>query len=188
MLKPSACTPLFMAAFTLRGAGCCIHTHSKDAVLVTLLCEAAGTDVFEIQKLEQIKGIPKGYGEEKKGNLGYHDRLRIPIIDNTAHEEDLKDTLEGAIKQWPDTHAVLVKRHGMYVTQHGRTGESDGNADDLLATFGARMLLRQRLSARGRSSRIHEANTGEANVVYSLDYIFQLAVEMHKLGLPWIPK
>jgi hypothetical protein len=36
-----------MAAFTLRGAGCCIHTHSKDAVLVTLLCEAAGTDVFE---------------------------------------------------------------------------------------------------------------------------------------------
>jgi methylthioribulose-1-phosphate dehydratase len=104
-----------MAAFTLRGAGCCIHTHSKDAVLVTLLCEAAGTDVFEIQKLEQIKGIPKGYGEEKKGNLGYHDRLRIPIIDNTAHEEDLKDTLEGAIKQWPDTHAVLVKRHGMYV-------------------------------------------------------------------------
>lgn len=188
MLKPSACTPLFMAAFTLRGAGCCIHTHSKDAVLVTLLCEAAGTDVFEIQKLEQIKGIPKGYGEEKKGNLGYHDRLRIPIIDNTAHEEDLKDTLEGAIKQWPDTHAVLVKRHGMYVARQERTGESDGNADDLLATFGARMLLRQRLSARGRSSRIHEANTGEANVVYSLDYIFQLAVEMHKLGLPWIPK
>ena len=115
-----------MAAFTLRGAGCCIHTHSKDAVLVTLLCEAAGTDVFEIQKLEQIKGIPKGYGEEKKGNLGYHDRLRIPIIDNTAHEEDLKDTLEGAIKQWPDTHAVLVKRHGMYVL-HRRISEMRTN-------------------------------------------------------------
>jgi hypothetical protein len=150
-----------MAAFTLRGAGCCIHTHSKDAVLVTLLCEAAGTDVFEIQKLEQIKGIPKGYGEEKKGNLGYHDRLRIPIIDNTAHEEDLKDTLEGAIKQWPDTHAVLVKRHGMYVFSCRGSGDENEDADIVLVTFGARMLLRQRLSAKGRSSQIpNDQNAG----------------------------
>lgn len=152
VLKPSACTPLFMAAFTLRGAGCCIHTHSKDAVLVTLLCEAAGTDVFEIQKLEQIKGIPKGYGEEKKGNLGYHDRLRIPIIDNTAHEEDLKDTLEDAIKQWPDTHAVLVKRHGMYVLRHDLENCDEG-ANESVATFGARMLHKQRLSVRGKPSQ-----------------------------------
>jgi hypothetical protein len=163
VLKPSACTPLFMAAFTLRGAGCCIHTHSKDAVLVTLLCEAAGTDVFEIQKLEQIKGIPRGYGEEKKGNLGYHDRLRIPIIDNTAHEEDLKDTLEGAIKQWPDTHAVLVKRHGMYVISRWILGEENEDADKVLATFGARMLPRQRPSARGRSSQFSITRKQETN-------------------------
>ena len=37
-LKPSACTPLFLAAFE-QGAGCCIHTHSQWAVLVTLLVE-----------------------------------------------------------------------------------------------------------------------------------------------------
>jgi len=88
------------------------------AVLVTLLCESQpqlNSDVFEIEHLEQIKGIPKGYGEEKKGNLGYFDRLRIPIIENTAKEEDLKDTLEGAIRAWPDTYAVLVRRHGIYV-------------------------------------------------------------------------
>lgn len=118
VLKPSACTPLFMAAFTLRNAGCCIHTHSIHAVLVTLLCESQphlNSDVFEIEKLEQIKGIPKGYGEGKKGNLGYFDKLRIPIIENTAREEDLRDTLEQAIRQWPDTHAVLVRRHGIYV-------------------------------------------------------------------------
>lgn len=117
-LKPSACTPLFLAAYTKRNAGCCIHTHSVHAVLVTLLCESQphlNTDVFEIEKLEQIKGIPKGYGEAKKGNLGYFDRLRIPIIENTAHEEDLRETLEGAIELWPDTYAVLVRRHGIYV-------------------------------------------------------------------------
>ena len=89
VLKPSACTPLFLAAFD-QGAGCCIHTHSQWAVLVTLLVERdakeEGTDVsskcFEIEQIEQIKGIPKGKG--KPGMLGYYDTLKIPIIENTA--------------------------------------------------------------------------------------------------------
>ncbi len=89
VLKPSACTPLFLAAFD-RGAGCCIHTHSQWAVLVTLLVEQEasqnGKDAkgkcFEIEMIEQIKGIPKGRG--KQGMLGFFDRLRVPIIENTA--------------------------------------------------------------------------------------------------------
>ena len=35
-LRESACTPLFWNAFDLRGAGSCIHTHSQNAVMVTL--------------------------------------------------------------------------------------------------------------------------------------------------------
>lgn len=83
ILKPSACTPLFLAAFD-RGAGCCIHTHSQWAVLVTLLVEREkGKDAcFEISNIEQIKGLPKGRGKE--GMLGFFDTLRIPIIENTA--------------------------------------------------------------------------------------------------------
>ena len=89
LLKPSACTPLFMAAFD-RGAGCCIHTHSQWAVLVTLLVERDANELeqkvedrcFEIEKIEQIKGIPKGKG--KQGMLGFFDRLKVPIIENTA--------------------------------------------------------------------------------------------------------
>lgn len=89
VLKPSACTPLFLAAFD-RGAGCCIHTHSQWAVLVTLLVERDAHEskqevndrCFEIEQIEQIKGIPRGRG--KPGMLGYFDRLRIPIIENTA--------------------------------------------------------------------------------------------------------
>ena len=82
-LKPSQCTPLFLAAFD-RGAGCCIHTHSQWAVLITLLVEREqGNEAcFEINNIEQIKGIPRGRGKE--GNLGYFDTLRIPIIENTA--------------------------------------------------------------------------------------------------------
>lgn len=112
--KPSQCTPLFLAAFTRRGAGCCIHTHSHWAVLVTLLLEAKGNSrVFEINNIEQIKGFGKGFG--KAGNLGYHDTLRIPVIENTPHEEDLTEYLEAAMEQYPDTYAVLVRRHGVYV-------------------------------------------------------------------------
>lgn len=89
VLKPSACTPLFLAAFD-RGAGCCIHTHSQWAVLVTLLVEQEarqhGKDAkgkcFEIEMIEQIKGIPRGRG--KQGMLGFFDRLKVPIIENTA--------------------------------------------------------------------------------------------------------
>lgn len=81
------------------------------------MCEAGkgggNKNVFEIERLEQIKGIPRGYGDEKKGNLGFFDRLRIPIIENTAHEEDLRESLEETIRAWPDTYCVLVRRHGM---------------------------------------------------------------------------
>ncbi|KAK2593913.1 Methylthioribulose-1-phosphate dehydratase [Conoideocrella luteorostrata] len=147
--KPSQCTPLFLAAFTRRNAGCCIHTHSQWAVLVTLLLETQGPGrdkVFEINNIEQIKGFGKGMA--KVGNLGYHDTLRIPVIENTPHEEDLTEYLEAAMEAYPDTYAVLVRRHGVYVW----------------------------------GDNVHKAKT----MCESLDYLFQLAVEMKKLGLPWI--
>ncbi|KAK0515745.1 hypothetical protein JMJ35_001779 [Cladonia borealis] len=152
-LKPSACTPLFLAAFD-RGAGCCIHTHSQWAVLVTLLVEqeahAKGEDpmgkCFEIEKIEQIKGIPKGRG--KSGMLGFFDKLVVPIIENTAHEEDLTQSLEEAMEKYPDTYAVLVRRHGVYVW----------------------------------GDNVQKAKTQAE----SMDYLFRLAVEMKRLGLPWV--
>ncbi|EME79046.1 uncharacterized protein MYCFIDRAFT_142582 [Pseudocercospora fijiensis CIRAD86] len=163
VLKPSACTPLFMAAYTHRGAGACIHTHSQWAVLVTLILESGaqhhpshGKDVFCMKEIEQIKGISRGgtgsqeiaEGGRKLGNLGFYDTMMIPVIENTAHEEDLKDTLEKAIGEWPETCAVLVRRHGLYVW----------------------------------GKDVAQAKTQ----CESLDYLFQLAVEMHKLGLKWI--
>jgi methylthioribulose-1-phosphate dehydratase len=111
--KPSQCTPLFLAAFTKRGAGCCIHTHSQWAVLVTLLLESRGESLFEINNIEQIKGFGRGF--QLQGNLGYHDTLRIPVIENTPFEEDLTEYLEAAMDKYPESYAVLVRRHGVYV-------------------------------------------------------------------------
>lgn len=53
-LKPSQCTPLFMCAYTSRNAGAVIHTHSKVAVMVTLLWPGKE---FRVTHLEMIKGV-----------------------------------------------------------------------------------------------------------------------------------
>lgn len=126
--KPSQCTPLFLSAFTRKGARCCIHTHSPHAVLVTLILEQQGTGYdkeFRINNIEQIKGFARGYPHKEVGNLGYHDTLRIPVIENTAHEEDLTEFMEEAMEKYPDAYAVLVRRHGIYVwgnsVEHAKT-------------------------------------------------------------------
>jgi methylthioribulose-1-phosphate dehydratase len=101
-LRPSDCTALFLKAINLRGAGAVIHSHSIHAMMVTLLFK----NEFSISHLEMIKGIE---------GMSYADRLVVPIIENTARECDLADALEEAILRYPATHAVLVRRHGVYV-------------------------------------------------------------------------
>lgn len=101
-LRPSECTALFMAAIRLRDAGAVIHSHSMHAMIASLLFERE----FAISEIEMIKGIE---------GMSYHDRLVVPIIENTAHECDLAASLEAAIEAYPLTKAVLVRRHGVYV-------------------------------------------------------------------------
>ncbi|HEY8182556.1 MAG TPA: methylthioribulose 1-phosphate dehydratase [Thermoanaerobaculia bacterium] len=101
-LRPSECTALFMAAIRHRDAGAVIHSHSIHAMLASLLFERE----FVISELEMIKGIE---------GMSYHDRLVVPIIENTARECDLAASLEAAILAYPKTYAVLVRRHGVYV-------------------------------------------------------------------------
>ncbi len=100
--KLTACAPLFMSAFRLRNAGAVIHSHSVNALLATLLFDTE----FRIGELEMLKGIR---------GTGYHDELVVPIIENTAEECDLAETLAEAIKAYPKSDAVLVRRHGVYV-------------------------------------------------------------------------
>jgi len=59
-----------------------------------------------------IKGVRVG---GMKSALSYLDTLEVPIIENTPNEEDLKDSMADAMRQYPDAAAVLVRRHGIYV-------------------------------------------------------------------------
>jgi methylthioribulose-1-phosphate dehydratase len=101
-LKVSECAPLFFNAYRLRGAGAVLHSHGLSAMLATLVYGEA----FECTEIEMIKGI-SGYG--------YYDRLVVPIIENTARECELADRMAAAIEAHPQSSAVLVRRHGVYI-------------------------------------------------------------------------
>ncbi|XP_061618195.1 methylthioribulose-1-phosphate dehydratase isoform X6 [Phyllopteryx taeniolatus] len=91
------------------GAQAVIHTHSKAAVIATLLYPGKE---FRITHQEMIKGIRKG---TTGTNYRYDDTLVVPIIENTPEEKDLKDRMARAMEEYPDSCAVLVRRHGVYV-------------------------------------------------------------------------
>jgi methylthioribulose-1-phosphate dehydratase len=59
-----------------------------------------------------IKGVRIG-GNGK--TLRFFDTLTVPIIENTADEEDLTDGMREAMEKYPEAAAVLVRRHGVYV-------------------------------------------------------------------------
>lgn len=135
-LKESACTPLFWNAFEKRNAGSCIHTHSQNAVMATLLWPGG---MFEISHQEMIKGVRRG------GNgpaLSYLDTLRVPIIENTPNEEDLKDSMAEAMERHPEAAAILVRRHGIYVWgDDWQKAKTQTECLDYLFEIGVRMKL-----------------------------------------------
>ncbi|MBA0606508.1 hypothetical protein Godav_018960 [Gossypium davidsonii] len=102
--KCSDCAPLFMKAYHMRNAGAVIHSHGMESCLATMI--NPHLKEFRITHMEMIKGI-QGHG--------YYDELVIPIIENTAYENELTDSLAKAIEAYPKTTAVLVRNHGIYV-------------------------------------------------------------------------
>lgn len=101
-LRLSACTPLFMHAYKLRGAGAVLHSHSQSACLASILLGP----VFRIRGLEMVKGIDGGHVDEV---------FEVPIISNMPYEHELADSLGQAILDFPKTTAVMVRGHGVYV-------------------------------------------------------------------------
>ncbi|WIA33460.1 hypothetical protein OEZ86_006590 [Tetradesmus obliquus] len=102
--KLSECQPLFTSAYELRGAGAVLHSHSLNAVMATML-DPNATE-FRVTHIEMIKGI-EGHG--------FYGNCVVPIIENTARECELTDRMRQAIIDYPQSNAVLVRRHGVYV-------------------------------------------------------------------------
>ncbi|XP_017971558.1 PREDICTED: probable bifunctional methylthioribulose-1-phosphate dehydratase/enolase-phosphatase E1 2 isoform X4 [Theobroma cacao] len=102
--KCTDCAPLFMKVYEICNAGAVVHSHGLEACLVTMINPFSKE--FRITHMEMIKGI-QGHG--------YHDELVVPIIENTAHEGELTESLTEAMRAYPKTTAVLVRNHGVYI-------------------------------------------------------------------------
>ena len=102
------------AAWCLPHASSDLCPNLEGSLQCALIHKAA-----EVLSLQGIAGV------------GYFDSCVVPIIENTARECELTDRLRQAIKEYPDAHAVLVRRHGVYVwgstwIQVSRSGLASG--------------------------------------------------------------
>uniref|UniRef100_A0AC34QT52 Class II aldolase/adducin N-terminal domain-containing protein n=1 Tax=Panagrolaimus sp. JU765 TaxID=591449 RepID=A0AC34QT52_9BILA len=110
-IKESACVPVFNLLLNDdEDINCVIHTHSKYSNLLTQIC--GDKTCFEITNQEMIKGI---FNRKTKKAMNNTDILQIPIIENAEQEYMLLPQLKEALVKYPQTSAVLVRNHGIFV-------------------------------------------------------------------------
>lgn len=102
--RPSDETTLHLTIVRVRQAGAVLHTHS---VWSTLLSDAfASEGRLLIEGVEMLKGL--------SGVSTHQHAESLPIIENSQDMEALSCAFEEALVKYPDTHGVLLRRHGLY--------------------------------------------------------------------------
>lgn len=102
--RPSAETLLHLAVVRLRGAGAVLHTHS---VWSNILSDANMADGgLIIEGYEMLKGLD--------GISTHEHREWLPIIENSQDMTKLAASVEEILKEYPLSHAFLLRRHGLY--------------------------------------------------------------------------
>jgi methylthioribulose-1-phosphate dehydratase len=102
--RPSDETLLHLTVVRARGAGAVLHTHS---VWSTLLSEAfAPEGRLLVEGFEMLKGLA--------GVRTHEHRECLPVIENSQDMSELSRSLEKALELNPESHAVLLRLHGLY--------------------------------------------------------------------------
>jgi methylthioribulose-1-phosphate dehydratase len=102
--KPSAETHLHVAVVRARGAGAVLHTHSVWSTLLSDAHAAAGE--LPIAGYEMLKGLD--------GVVTHEHEERVPIVENAQDMPALARRVEELLRERPDAHAFLLRRHGLY--------------------------------------------------------------------------
>lgn len=102
--KPSDESPLHVMVVKTLAAGAVLHTHSVWSTILSDLYVADGG--MSIEGYEMLKGL-RGVGTHLH-------REWIPIVDNSQDMIQLAQTLKAVLTESPNTHAVLLRRHGLY--------------------------------------------------------------------------
>jgi methylthioribulose-1-phosphate dehydratase len=105
-LRPSECSHIFTLVAREREVRSVVHTHALSAVLAGDL--ARDTDHIVIGDLEMLKGVR---------GLTNQDQHMLPVIDNTAREQQLVAAMSKALAdpRFERARGVLVRDHGCYI-------------------------------------------------------------------------
>ena len=102
--KPSDETPLHISVIKTRGAGAVAHTHSVWATILSDLHAGAGG--LTIEGYEMLKGL--------QGVTTHLHQEWIPIFENSQEMPALAEIIGEVLRQEPNIHAFLLRRHGLY--------------------------------------------------------------------------
>ena len=103
--SPSAETALHLAIVRTRGAGAVLHTHS---VWSTILSDSADPAAggLPIEGYEMLKGL--------NGIRTHEHREWLPVVENTQDWTAAVPRIEGKLREHPEVHGFLIRRHGLY--------------------------------------------------------------------------
>jgi len=102
--RPSDECPLHIRIAKERGAGAVLHTHSVwSTMLSNLYFEDGG---LAIEGYEMLKGLD--------GVKTHEHREWLPILENSQDMLELADRLADNLRQFPQAHGFLLRRHGLY--------------------------------------------------------------------------
>ena len=101
---PSAETRLHLEIIGARPAAAVLHTHS---IWSTLLSDRYATrGGVAIQGYEMLKGLA--------GVTTHEHREWIPVLENDQDMARLATRVASTLREYPDCHAFLLRRHGLY--------------------------------------------------------------------------
>ena len=102
--RPSAEARLHVEIVNVRGAGAVLHTHSMWSTLLS--DRHAGAGGLAIEGYEMLKGL--------EGVTTHEHSEWIPVLDNDQDLTRLAGSVRDALQRHPASHALLLRRHGMY--------------------------------------------------------------------------
>ena len=102
---PSAETALHLAIVRARGAGAVLHTHSVWSTILSDSVDEA-VDRLPIEGYEMLKGL--------NGIRTHEHREWLPVVENTQDWTAAAPHIEGKLREHPEVHGILIRRHGLY--------------------------------------------------------------------------
>ena len=102
--RPSAEHRLHRQVVEVCNAGAVLHTHSIwSTVLSDVHAPNAGLAIWGYEMLKGLEGVRT-----------HEHREWVPILENDQDMARLADRVAGTLREHPESHAFLLRRHGLY--------------------------------------------------------------------------